>query len=85
MHMLERADVQEARLACHWLVSANLTCALATIFLHRGKLQGFSQAPMLPSRWIPEYSHALTNTLHGTWEMISSYAFLELSVANQPH
>ena len=85
-HMLETADVQEDRLACQWHVSVNLTCATATVFLHRGKLQGFSQAvPTLPSRWIPEYSHFLINTLHRTREMISFYAFVALSVANHPH
>lgn len=68
MHMLETADVQEERLACHWQVSPSLTCALATIFLQKGKPQEFSRAvPTFPSRWIPTHSHTLTNALHRTW------------------
>lgn len=58
MRMLGTADVQEERLARHWHVSASLTCVLATIFLHKGKSQGFSRGvPTFPSRWIPTRAH----------------------------
>lgn len=86
MRMLGTADVQEERLARHWHVSA-------TIFLHKGKPQGFSRAvPTFPSRWIPTRSHTLWQMLFtepGVFHSLAGddfiFSFLRSKVTNQPY